>query len=531
MKVFERKKMIEWIFYLSLLTVFLTAISYYSPYRQSGDTALFSQIIENIARTGRAESNIYANTGDYVERHIASISLDERLANSIYFSPPKEQSRSILSLHFCIILYLIAPLCYFLSSYTVVTLMQALSLALNLWFMILIMKEQDVPKKLIALSCCFIIAHPGWSYPAIYGSFYPERLFMATGSYLIWACCKKKFEKKHFVIAAVLCAMVGERGALYAGMFILAYTILYWNKKIEFHKGKLLVGVILLVYTIILMKFVLVNLYYSQIGSNLKSFYNYLSIPENQEKILLFLVINVGLFGIIAIFEWRAAVIGFASLIPNILYNVGGAEKVGWTLHYHVFYFVVLIWASVSGVIKLYQLTNKKKFPIVCSAYFVPFVLGSMITFLDPFDTSLKWNWSNGKNNIVYNGIKTFELTYITEGGWKEQYEGFNNIIGDVIPKSSKITAVEGAMPFLIDVQTVYIFPMGISNADYAIVSYTKDDSGYNFTGATSYFGEDEVNFLNQEIFNRMKNMYKFDFENIIFYEPYSMAIIPCNKK
>lgn len=57
----EQREKAGLLIFLLLTIVFLTACSYYSRPRYVGDTAIFAQIVENIAHTGKAESNIFAN--------------------------------------------------------------------------------------------------------------------------------------------------------------------------------------------------------------------------------------------------------------------------------------------------------------------------------------------------------------------------------------------------------------------------------------------------------------------------------------
>ena len=502
--------------------------SLYSQSRMVGDTAIFSQIIKNIAFSGKAESNIFANTQDYIDRSIWSMPIKERLADINSFTPPEIQSRNMLTFHGYIILYALAPFCYVMSPFLVVTIAQSMALAFNLWFIILLMREKEIPNWLILLICLFVISYPGWSMPAVYGAFYPDRLFMAAGTYLIWACCKKEFNRTHFFSSAILCALIGERGALYAGMFVLVHTILYWNDKKDSRKEKLTTGIVLLAYTFCIMKFVLKNVYYSGTGGNLNIF-NYLASADNRALIILFLLLNIVVFGAIAFLEWRAAIIGFASLVPNLLYDVGGAEKTGWTLHYHVYYCVVLIWAVVCGWMKLYQIMKDKRIGQISLIPICPILLLSFIALINcfnPYDRNISLSWENIKNNVLINGPNQFKQAYVWGG--RDRYIEFQDLIKDNIASTSKVTSTEGGMLFLIDNQTTYLFPMGVSAADYAVVAYTTNEEGIiTYSGAGGYYDAEELLHFNNEIFTRMQNEFGYDFDNAVVYPAYSIAIIP----
>lgn len=514
-------------FMLALFTILLMAMCYYSPARYVGDTALYAQITKNISVSGEAVSNIHASTQDFIDRNIAAIPIDERIENEASFTPPKETERNILSFHSCFILYLMAPLCYIMSPYACVTFAQCLAMAFSLIFFILILHEKKVPIWVIFTACLLVISHPGWSMPAVYGAFYPERIFMGTGMYLIWACERTKFCKIHFVVASLLCLLVGERGALYAGMFILAYTIFYWKSKEESRRLRLLTGCGLVVYTGFVMKFVLSNLYYSDISDKI-DLVAYMAIPGNMEKVLLFLGINILFIAISVFFDWRAAVIGLASMIPNLLYDNGGAEKIGWTLHYHVFYFVFLIWAVSRGIIALCDFTKSHKLSArkrVAMQVGIIAALAVVMSTISPFPSGKIFALSNMKNNIMYSGTREIYSIYVLNG--RDARSSFDDFIDEHIREGMKVTTIEAAMPSLLE-DTVYLFPMGLDNADAAIMSYQEKEGEYIFRGAVTYAAEEESRYFDTQIVEKMKKL-GYNFEDAVLFPAYGIAIIKRN--
>lgn len=512
---------------LVALILFLVSISFYSASRYVGDTALFAQITSNIAHTGKAEGNIFANTQDYIDRHISAIPVDERIADDEAFQPPESQSRNILKFHCYIILYLLAPLCYFMSGFSCITIAQSTALAFSIFFIILLLHEKKIPIPVIIATIFLLISHPGWSIPAVYGPFYPERLFMGTGMYLVWSCEREKFSKPHFIIATILCALVGERGALYAGMFILAHTIFFWNRNKQ-NILKLTMGFISLGYSAFLMKFVLSNLFYSNLTQRFNIF-PYLAIPDNRKKIILFLVINIFLFLIIAVFDLRAFLIGAASLIPNLLYDCGGSEKIGWKLHYHVLYFVILMWAVTRGIICLYGWLNKKEIkynlqkivPVGVSIGF-SFMLG----FINPYDISISFSVDNIKNNIVFSSSHEIYNKYIL-GGMKTRKD-FNNFISKNISKAAIVSTIEPGMCALSDDHQIYLFPMGTHLADAVIVHYIEEDDKIQYIGSVTYYSVEETRKLDQFVVNKMEKE-GYDIDNPNLFPSYGIAVI--NKK
>lgn len=515
----SREKIFLFLFLL-VTTIFLTVICYYSGTRYVGDTALYAQITKNIAYTGKAEGNIFANTQDFIDRSIAAMPVEERLASESAFTPPLEQSRNMLRFHNYLILYLIAPLCYVMPEFLCVTVLQSMALAFSLIFCILIMRGKGVPYPLVIAACILLTAHPGWGMPAVYGAFYPDRLFMGTGLYLTWTCQRERFSKAHFITAIVLCMLVGERGALYAGMFVLAYTIFYWKENRASRRLRLVFGSAAVVYAGVVMKFFLSNRYYSNLGGSLKNFISYVQNPYNQKIVLLFLLINC-CFLVAAIMEWKALIIGMASMIPNLLYNVGGAEKIGWTLHYHVFYFVFLMWAVTVGITKLYKMAIQKR-TLKTIPYLVAFAVAIMVSIISPADLDISLNLSNLKNNFVVKSVREIRDDYF--GGLAEVRRSFNELIDENIPSGSKVSTIEGAMCELSHTD-IYIFPMGISSADYAVVAYRKTEEEYYFGGSVVYAGTGEQEVFDRGVVEKMKD-YGYDLDNPILFPHYGVAIL-----
>lgn len=517
--IMQKEKICLCIFLL-LTTVLLTVSCYYSKSRYVGDTAIFAQLVENIARTGKAESNIFANTQDNIDRSISAMQVEERLASESAFEPPLEQSRNMLHFHSYFILYLLAPFCYFMSGFSCVTIAQSAALAFSLFFCILIMRNKGVPYPLVIVACVLLTAHPGWSMPTVRGAFYPDRLFMGTGMYLVWACEKEQFHKIHFIAATILCMLVGERGALYAGMFILAYTIFYWKDRPMARGFRLVMGSVAVVYAGVVMKFFLDNMFYSGIG-NIRNFTSYLSIPENMQKVVLFLLINF-LFLIAAVMDWRALIIGIASMIPNLLYNVGGAEKIGWTLHYHVFYFVFLMWAVTRGLVKLYGMTGKRTNSLKAVPYIAAMIAAIMVSLINPTNLNISFSVSNLKNNFMVACAQEIRGDYF-QGG-KDLRQDFNALIDENIPAGSAVSTIEAGMCALLNSQ-VYIFPIGIKDADYAVVAYQAVEEGYSFSGSVVFGGAGSKELFDQGVALKMGE-YGYDLDNPILFPQYGIAIL-----
>jgi hypothetical protein len=62
-------------------------------------------------------------------------------------------------------------------------------------------------------------------------------------------------------------------------------------------------------------------------------------------------------------------------MVPNIIGNIGGAEKYGFLTHYHTLYFPFLIFASIMGYIQLIKICKTKIQRISASAVLIALIV------------------------------------------------------------------------------------------------------------------------------------------------------------
>src|SRR5207302_1111825 len=110
---------------------------------------------------------------------------------------------------------------------------------------------------------------------------------------------------------------------------------------------------------------------------------NILHNAHYRELLIKFSIINVLFFGIFCAFEWRLALIAAAAMLPNVIGSIGGAEKVGWTTHYHSVYLPFLVAAALFGFGSLWNRfrNSRRRYAIVL----IPIGLGLCLALLDPF--------------------------------------------------------------------------------------------------------------------------------------------------
>jgi hypothetical protein len=85
----------------------------------------------------------------------------------------------------------------------------------------------------------------------------------------------------------------------------------------------------------------------------------------------------------------RLALIAFGAMLPNILDNIAGAEKTGWSTHYHSVYFPFLVAAALIGFANLWKRVKTKTAQWGLLA--APLAMGAMLLFWDPYSGVLSF--------------------------------------------------------------------------------------------------------------------------------------------
>src|SRR5439155_10104485 len=154
----------------------------------------------------------------------------------------------------------------------------------------------------------------------------------------------------------------------------------------------ILVG-ILATYVFIYMRFVQHNPDNVSFSSASLNFISIISMNgEAARAIYKFLFINVLLLVPFGIFAKRWAFIALCSLIPNLIGSIGGAEKLGWTTHYHSYYFPFLIIALIVGASALFKTRSRG---LISISTVLAIAVTLLYAFMNPFPPpSLSFSWS-----------------------------------------------------------------------------------------------------------------------------------------
>lgn len=471
-----------------------------------GDTAIFLQTTENIAHGKPPDSQVFANTQAFLDGKYFKMTADELATDPL--APPAHDERNLLRFHAYWILYPLALFVTFLPAEAVIFASYGLAFAGMLVVAYLVLRRRNVAPLPALLFCALVVSEPAWGSSAVWGQFYPDRLFMLAGLGFMFVFARARFSPAWTIGLALLCALVNERGAITAGGFAFLYTALYW-RRIDARRMRLVLAAGLLLYGLIALKFVITDASYSSFLPRTPSaLMKLLQLPSFLPDIGLFLLANLPLLAL-ACAQPRKAGIAFALMLPNLFGNIGGAEKVGWTTHYHSYYFPALVWAALSGYATLthsgrprMQANAVYAATLAAILLFIPFAPDGSFLVTFPTQTELALS-SNGR-----------------------MFRALVDPLPATIPTGTVVSTVEGGMPFLYHGRKLRLFPIGIDTADYAVVNDAgMVDGKHRYSGTVSFGSPGERSAVDRTIQERMRRD-GYDLDHPVMIRPLGLAIV-----
>jgi hypothetical protein len=309
---------------------------------------------------------------------------------------------------------------------------------------------------------------------------------------------------------AALSATIVERAGLILGIFILVYTGLYWKERRSTWAIAVSLGIVLILYAGTILTAVLDNSHYNGFlptsPATLQSHFEY---PGFTDKLGVFLLMNVALLGF-GLFRPKALLLALGVMLPNMLGNVGGAEKTGWSIHYHVLYLPFLVWAAAGGYARLIRylqdppLTVRRHLPerlrrfdlraasAVCSLVLVV-GLCLLSVGLDPYAPKLETFRLGRVNDLALISMLQRVPEY-WPGVRRQNTLALYEQLQRAIPEGSVVTAPEPAIPALYRRRTVWMYPLGIDTSDYVIYA----------GGQFSYLSEFDERSIGECLLNQM---------------------------
>lgn len=502
-----------------ILFLTLASVKVLNVQQMRGDTAIFSQLTENIASGRGPVSQVLANTLAFQGSHLLKVPAEIVATDPL--APPPEREHNMLRFHEYLILYPLALFARFMPAIVVLEGAYVLSFIGLILMAYLALRKKHVPIGASALFCILVISHPAWSGSLLWGQFYPDRIFVFAGFLFITIATQKYPNRIALLGAALFCLLINERAALIAGISLGAYVVLYW-KTIDTDRAlRLAVAGVLILYSLLITKLWLENATYSQFLPT-----NLLEIGREWHSATfvgdagIFLLMSAPLLTI-AFFEWRVALIAAIALLPNIFGNIGGAEKVGWITAYHTYYLPILVWAAALGYEVAYRkAAGQKRVTLLLGSTTAIILLVNMVN-----PNSIPEFSISPRNALASFPVQASQqiATYLRPGGNALLLSAHK--MSALVPKGTTVTTVEAGMPMVYRGRTIRFFPIGIESADYAIMAVVQSKSGPQYSGAISFMGPSETSKLNRLILERMKHD-GYDFAHAQTFPEFDLAVI-----
>lgn len=489
-------------FVLGLLAV--GAYLHKSSALQSGDLDLATlyEVIESIGRTGRPWTYNQATWWYFRKIDVTGTRAEEFCSGIEKFTAPVNLRplNFFVSTHANVILYLLAPFAYLIGAPIVVTALTILSYVGIVALIYVFLRRMGTSTPASISFSLLVMAHPFWSeslqYTAYVDKWFPFSLLLFAVS-LGWG-------RTIPILAGSLCVLIGERGAVYLGAFMIAYALLMMEGKPLVRRLQLAgLGAGSIILGLLLVALVTAN---PDNASFLTSSFGNYTRPEFQARLLNFAAYNGPFLFVALIGDWRAALIAFGAMIPNIHGDIGGAEKLGWATHYHSYYFPVLIWAAASGFSRIEAWVRAKK-PGRFEGILLP--LGAALLALlyfaaDPYTppshSALSWQRLSESifPRIAYSVLHHGTITR-SRGHFLAEMEA-------AIPPGTKVSTTALFMPLYRNRQ-LDIFPLNLDGADFVVVGAGEKDGRVHYSGLTSYISQDNQKAMMECALIRMRQL------------------------
>ncbi|OUU75633.1 MAG: hypothetical protein CBC29_04880 [Methylococcaceae bacterium TMED69] len=318
---------------------------------------------------------------------------------------------------------------------------------------------------------------------ALFGQLYFDRLFLGTQTLLIFTSFTLLINpNSHRAISglmwlsAIAGCLISERTSLMVGCYFIGLIILYWGPLVK-NRAQLFQFGVLAVIPLMWVLFY-TNLYYDSpyaattsltaIFRNVTNFFD----PSSKyftDSVMLFLTVLP--FSILSMFNLRFGLLCVLTVIPNFLVSVGGAEKIGFTTHYHMMYVPFLIAGGAIGLVSINKWItrsgrSKSKNSIVIMALLLVFV------------------WNLLLSNKSWSGGQAFEAAnpFVPVSTQTKNLDEIAATLKDLDAAGAlKISAHSSAMPALVNLKNTvfFAFPVGIYDVDYLLVQYIAKESDY----------------------------------------------------
>jgi hypothetical protein len=322
-------------------------------------------------------------------------------------------------------------------------------------------------------------------FQSILGQTYIDRLFFGPAIYILIRIFDQRKLSFTDSVIALLTILISERAALYLGITIILSLIFFRFRDLKSdRKVQLLalVGISGVCWFLFWNSYFATSDYYS--GINLEGMLaNFNSAMFGPRKPLLVELLLVLLpFLILISTNIYLSILSIALILPNILFNIGGAELVGFYTHYHSGYSPIIFTLAAFGFVNLsrssiFKVGFKRLFD-TCIFLIIAIWIVSYWQFSSPL-TSLNSFLSQqiaGKSLDAF-GIIPSEARLAREKTAKD----LQNLLVGISSKDELISMPEYLFPTAVSLgfSKISYFPVDVGVSRYVVATYPPTSNNY----------------------------------------------------
>ena len=466
------------------ITTFLTNLRLHGGHVFFGDTAQLYLILEHLHQGIGAYNPVQPSVIDFqMTSNLGNMAPVDICAADLNAHPYLNSQYNHFKFHSYFILYPISFLLSIFSTEYTINWINFFAFTSFIFIIFYILQENKVNKIYSILIVFLVSLHPCWSW-AIQGQPYVDRWYLPFGILIFYFIQKQKTVLSPAYLLIILSSLLVEKVLIYNALFISIYSILFYKDKNIF-LSRIFIGLISLILFYILVHYYIVNGYYSSaIPTSFGALISNLSYPGALNGAISLIVVNLPFLLPALFFRPKLFLIAVALLVPNLIGNIGGAEKIGFMTHYHTLYFPFVTYAFICSAATIYQKYNK---------------LGKRILILGYITlSSYLYSHVNFKSDNTITIVRNFNLVYLSDfyNDFVIKRKQYNEkeIIQASIPPNAMISSVEQGMVFAYKNIDLHIYPLNLEKADFLVLQYRLDNSKYTYSGYFGYLGQEHNN-------------------------------------
>jgi hypothetical protein len=423
-----------------------------------------------------------------------------------YTSPHYEPDQyNHFKFHLYSILYPISLLLYFFDTPYAAHGLNIFSFLFFLFLSYKISRKIKIPLFISIVTVIAISLHPAWSW-SIIGQPYVDRLFLPVGLLLFYYADDREKPLGAILAVLVMAGLIVEKTILYSGGFLIVYSILYYKDYADKRDFivRLVIGVVTLIVFFIVVRFYVDNPYWK--GTNMPyspsaiidTLNGILSNERSLNGVKSLLLVNVPLLLPALIFKPRLFLIAVIMMIPNFIGTIGGAEKTGFSSHYHSLYFPFVVYAFIQGVGGLFQRLSTS---FLMAGIFLGYMVATAVFYLSlGFADNQEIKLTKTISHNFYGAY------FYTSSKDLTTYKRISQLIGSNIPLNARLSITEPALPYLYQYKNLSFFPYDFEKSDFLIITYEKDAGQIHYRGYIGYWGAQHSRVVNDCLESRIKS-------------------------